>query len=138
MDALALDGDEGRGYLRKASVRGKHPLTRGSPNGATLPGKTRKRPAESIGGCEPTQGSEPSQYLEEEKATAIPPVAASESGTAQTQPSILPIADLRLSIAKPVIVADQSSISNHQSSIWRVGGCRARAGVEPESYQSSG
>jgi hypothetical protein len=31
-----------------------------------------------------TQGSEPSQYLEEEKATAIPLVAASERGTAQT------------------------------------------------------
>ena len=47
----------------------------------------RKRPAESIGGYEQTQGSEPSQYLEEKKATAIPLVAASESGTAQTQPS---------------------------------------------------
>ena len=31
-----------------------------------------------------TQGSEPSQYLEEEKATAIPLVAASERGIAQT------------------------------------------------------
>ena len=31
-----------------------------------------------------TQGSEPSQYLEEKKATAIPSVAASERGTAQT------------------------------------------------------
>ena len=89
MDALALDGDEGRGYLRKASGRGKHPLIRGSPNGETLPGKTRKRPAEYIGGCEPTQGSEPSQYLEEEKTIVIPLVAASERGRAQTQSSIL-------------------------------------------------
>ena len=63
-------------------------MIRGSPNGETLPGKTGKRPAESIGGCEPTQGSEPSQYLEEEKATAIPSVAASERGTAQTQLSL--------------------------------------------------
>ncbi len=47
----------------------------------------RERPAEYIGGREPTQGSEPSQYLEEKKATAIPLVAASERGTAQTQPS---------------------------------------------------
>ena len=31
-----------------------------------------------------TRGSEPSQYPEEEKANAIPPVAASEKGTAQT------------------------------------------------------
>ena len=89
MDALALDGDEGRGYLRKASGRGKHPLIRGCPNGETLPGKTRKRPAEYIGGCEPTQGSEPSQYLEEEKTIVIPLVAASERGRAQTQSSIL-------------------------------------------------
>ena len=98
MDALALDGEEGRGYLRKASGRGKHPLIRGSPNGETLPGKTRKRPAEYIGGCEPTQGSEPSQYLEEEKTIVIPLVAASERGRAQTQSSILPIADCRFAI----------------------------------------
>src|SRR5436190_4916917 len=32
----------------------------------------------------PTGGSEPSQYPQEEKATAIPSVAASERGTAQT------------------------------------------------------
>jgi hypothetical protein len=87
VDALALDGEEGRGYLRKASGRGKHPLIRGYPNGATLPGKTRKRPAEYIGGCELTQGSEPSQYLEEEKTIVIPLVAASERGRAQTQSS---------------------------------------------------
>ncbi len=31
-----------------------------------------------------TQGTETSQYLEEEKARAIPRVAASEKGTAQT------------------------------------------------------
>ena len=34
--------------------------------------------------AKPTRGSEPSQYPEEEKANAIPPVAASEEGTAQT------------------------------------------------------
>ena len=60
-------------------------MIRGFPNGETLPTESRERPAESIGGYEQTQGSEPSQYLEEEKATAIPSVAASESGTAQTQ-----------------------------------------------------
>ena len=31
-----------------------------------------------------TEGSEPSQYLEEEKTIVIPSVAASERGTAQT------------------------------------------------------
>ena len=60
-------------------------MIRGSPNGETLLSEPQERPAEYIGGFEQTQGSEPSQYLEEEKATAIPSVAASESGTAQTQ-----------------------------------------------------
>ncbi len=57
-------------------------MTRGFPNGETLPGKTGKRPVEYIGGYEPTQGSEPSQYLEEKKTTVIPSVAASERGEA--------------------------------------------------------
>ena len=74
-------------------------MIRGFPNGGTLPGKTRKRPAEFIGGYELTQGSEPSQYLEEEKATAIPLVAASERGTAQTQSSF-EISDLKFEISK--------------------------------------
>ena len=37
---------------------------------------------EFIGRQELTEGSEPSQYLEEEKTTVIPLVAASERGTA--------------------------------------------------------
>ena len=37
---------------------------------------------EYIGQKEQTEGSEPSQYLEEEKTTVIPLVAASERGTA--------------------------------------------------------
>ena len=40
--------------------------------------------AECIGAWKPTGGSEPSQYPQEEKAIAIPSVAASERGTAQT------------------------------------------------------
>ena len=74
-------------------------MTRGFPNGETRLGKTQSRPAESIGGCEQTQGSEPSQYLEEEKATAIPLVAASESGTAQTQSSF-EVSDFEFEISK--------------------------------------
>jgi hypothetical protein len=62
----------------------KQALIRGCPNGETHCGKTAVRPAESIGGYERTQGSEPSQYLEEKKANAIPKVVASEIGTAQT------------------------------------------------------
>jgi hypothetical protein len=34
---------------------------------------------------EPTQGTETSKYLEEEKTTVIPSVAASERGPAQTE-----------------------------------------------------
>jgi hypothetical protein len=41
-------------------------------------------PLNKIGGCESTQGSEPSQYLVENKSNEIPKVAASEIGTAQT------------------------------------------------------
>ena len=40
--------------------------------------------AEYIGQWKATQGSEPSQYLQEEKTIVIPLVAASERGTAQT------------------------------------------------------
>jgi hypothetical protein len=42
--------------------------------------------AEFIGALKPTQGSETSQYLLEKKSIEIPPVAASERGTAQTDP----------------------------------------------------
>ena len=83
MDALAPTDDEGRGKLRKASGSRKQALIRGCPNGETHPDKLGIRPAGSIGGCELTQGSEPSQYLEEKKSTDIPRVAASEIGTAQ-------------------------------------------------------
>ena len=82
MDALALRGDEGRGKLRKAAVRGKPPVTRGSPNGGTHTSTTRVLPPEHIGRRERTRGSEPSQYPEEKKTTVIPSVAASERGTA--------------------------------------------------------
>ena len=41
--------------------------------------------AEYIGGAKATEGSEPSQYLQEEKTTVIPLVAASERGIAQTR-----------------------------------------------------
>ena len=39
---------------------------------------------ESIGYGSDTQGSETSQYLQEEKSKEIPSVVANESGTAQT------------------------------------------------------
>jgi hypothetical protein len=40
---------------------------------------------EYIGTKRQTEGSETSQYLQEKKSTEIPPVAASERGTGQTQ-----------------------------------------------------
>ena len=61
-----------------------------------------------------TEGSEPSQYLQEEKAKAIPSVAASERGTAQT-----------------------GKVSSPQALPFR--GCGMPLGsiaVEPESYKS--
>ena len=52
----------------------------GKPGGSHVPSP----PSESIGGAERTGGIEPSQYPQEKKATAIPEVAASETGTAYT------------------------------------------------------
>ena len=40
-DALALGGEVGRDKLRKAARRGKYPLMRGCPNGATRRGRPR-------------------------------------------------------------------------------------------------
>ena len=68
--------------LREAAHRR---YIRRSPNGETLPSKPRERPAEYIGGYEQTQGSEPSQYLEEKKETSIAKVVASEIASAQTR-----------------------------------------------------
>ena len=44
----------------------------------------QRSPPEYIGSRKLTEGSEPSQYLEEEKSKEIPSVAASERGRAQT------------------------------------------------------
>ena len=68
-------------------------------------GNAQSSVTESIGGATRTEGTETSQYLEEEKATAIPQVAASERGTAQT------------GRRKPLR------------------GCGALVGCSPESYQ---
>ena len=47
-------------------------------------GNSASSGAEFIGAVKPTEGSETSQYLQEEKSTEIPPVVASERGIAQT------------------------------------------------------
>ena len=41
-DALAPEGEEGRGKLRKAAGRCMRPLIRGCPNGATPPAEGRR------------------------------------------------------------------------------------------------
>ncbi len=53
----------------------------GKPGGSHVPSSS----AECIGGAKPTEGSETSQYLLEQKEISIPLVAASERGTAQTR-----------------------------------------------------
>ena len=80
---MAQRGDEGRCRLRKASGSRQAGFDPGVPEWGNPAGVMSSHSlAEYIGLGEQTQGSEPSQYLEEEKATAIPSVAASESGTA--------------------------------------------------------
>ena len=80
-DAWAHGGDEGRGKLREARGSGTHALIPRWPNGATrrvvtsvIESRDSKR----------TQGTETSQYLEEEKSTEMSGVAASETDPAQT------------------------------------------------------
>ena len=60
-------------------------MIRGFPNGETLSGKAGKSSAEFIGGEKRTQGSEPSQYLEEEKA-----ISDSESSGERNRNSLNP------------------------------------------------
>ena len=47
-------------------------------------GNAQSSVTESIGGATQTEGTETSQYLEEEKENSTPRVAASEKGSAQT------------------------------------------------------
>src|SRR5215208_955168 len=75
-DAWAHGGEEGRGKLREARGSGTHAVIPRWPNGATrrsartvIPSSDGKR----------TQGTETSQYLEEEKSTEMSGVAASET-----------------------------------------------------------
>jgi hypothetical protein len=84
VDALAPKAEEGRGYLRKGPGSWQRTVIRTSPNGETRPDLflvTRTRIHRVREG---TEGTETSQYLEEEKV--IPLVVASEKGRAQTRP----------------------------------------------------
>ena len=75
-DAWAHGGDEGRGKLREARGSGTHAVIPRWPNGATRPPVMAVIPVQ-IG--KRTQGTETSQYLEEEKSTEMSGVAASET-----------------------------------------------------------
>ena len=82
MDALAPEGEEGRGKLRKASGRSKHPLIRRLPNGKTRYSEAIALCTEYIGVQGQTRGTETSKYPEEKKTIVIPLVVASEGGRA--------------------------------------------------------
>ena len=69
---MALEGDEGRGKLRKVSGNRKQVLIRKCPNGATLLLEEQDLFSEYIGKAELTRGSETSQYPEEKKENSIP------------------------------------------------------------------
>jgi hypothetical protein len=75
-DAWAHGGDEGRGKLREARGSGTHAVIPRWPNGATRPGASLVIPVQT---GKRTQGTETSQYLEEEKSTEMSGVAASET-----------------------------------------------------------
>ena len=75
-DAWAHGGDEGRGKLREARGSGTHAVIPRWPNGATRPPAMAVIPVQT---GKRTQGTETSQYLEEEKSTEMPGVAASET-----------------------------------------------------------
>src|SRR3954462_15400633 len=74
-DAWAHGGEEGRGKLRKARGSGTHAMIPRWPNGAT---RLVARPVIARQRARRTQGTETSQYLEEEKSIEMPQVAASE------------------------------------------------------------
>src|SRR5215211_5717415 len=75
-DAWAHGGEEGRGKLREARGSGTHAVIPRWPNGATRPPAMAVIPAQA---GKRTQGTETSQYLEEEKSTEMSGVAASET-----------------------------------------------------------
>ena len=84
MDALAETADEGRGQRRNAPGSCKQALIRRSPNRETGQELCPVTVGPIHNPAEGTEGTETSQYLEEKKAIAIPPVVANEKGIAQT------------------------------------------------------
>ena len=84
MDALAQEGDEGRSKLRKASGSRKQAIDPGISEWGNPTREAASSMAEFMG-----HGSQRGEVnhlstLRKRKQSAIPPVAASEKGTAQT------------------------------------------------------
>jgi hypothetical protein len=75
-DAWAHGGEEGRGKLREARGSGTHAVIPRWPNGAT---RRCASAVITVSTVKRTQGTETSQYLEEEKSTEMSGVAASET-----------------------------------------------------------
>ena len=82
-DAWAHGGEEGRGKLREARGSGTHAVIPRWPNGAT---RRVARPVITGQPVRRTQGTETSQYLEEEKSTEMSGVAASETDPSPNRP----------------------------------------------------
>ena len=75
---MASGGDEGRGKLRKGAGNRKQEVIRTYPNGETRADEVCTPAAMP----ERTQGTETSQYPQEEKENSIPRVVAIEMGRA--------------------------------------------------------
>ena len=82
-DAWAHGGEEGRGKLREARGSGTHAVIPRWPNGATRRAVTPVITGQPV---KRTQGTETSQYLEEEKSTEMSGVAASETDPSPNRP----------------------------------------------------
>ena len=81
MDALAPEGEERRGRLRKAAGRSQTSFDPQMSEWGNPAGVMSGYPlAEYIGLRRRTRGSETSQYPEERKSNETPSVAASERG----------------------------------------------------------
>src|SRR5262245_66672183 len=83
--------------------------------GKPTPANTGVSQAEYIGLRKATEGSEPSQYLQEQKTTVIPLVAASERGTAQT------VVHARRGCRAPHTESKTSAVVERRSEERRVG-----------------
>ena len=71
----------------------------GKPGGGHAPSS----PAEYIGRMKRTEGTETSQYLQEEKETSISRVAASERETAETVDMLKPAGVVSCGVVGPVL-----------------------------------